>query len=53
MKYNMNTFINAYIALYGGTKANARRIWRATDREYHGLIIASFKQNAHKAFYND
>ena len=50
---NMNIFINAYIALYGGTKDNARRVWRATDKEYHDLIIESFKQNAHKAFYND
>ena len=46
-------FINSYIALYGGTKANAIRVWRATDKEYHDLIIESFKQNAHKAFYND
>ena len=50
---NMNIFINAYIALYGGTKDNARRVWRATDKEYHDLIIESFKQNAHKSFYND
>ena len=50
---NMNIFINAYIALYGGTKDNARRVWRATDKEYHDLIIVAFKQNAHKAFYND
>ena len=46
-------FINAYIALYGGTKDNARRVWRATDKKYHDLIIESFKQNAHEAFYND
>ena len=50
---NMNIFINAYIALYGGTKDNARRVWRATDKKYHDLIIESFKQNAHEAFYND
>ena len=49
----MNTFINAYIALYGGTKDNARQVWRATDKEYHDSIIESFKQNARKAFYND
>ena len=49
----MKQFINAYIALYGGTKDNARRVWRATDKEYHDLIIYEFKQNAHKAFYND
>ena len=49
----MNIFVNAYIALYGGTKDNARRVWRATDKEYHDLIIESFKQNAHEAFYND
>ena len=46
----MNIFINAYIALYGGTKDNARRVWRATDKEYHDLIIESFKQNAHESF---
>ena len=49
----MNIFINAYIALYGGTKDNARRVWRTTDKKYHDLIIESFKQNSHKAFYND
>jgi hypothetical protein len=53
MRDNMNIFINAYIALYGGTKGNACKIWRATDKEYHDLIIDSFKQNAHAAFYND
>ena len=52
-KANMNAFINAYIALYAGTKDNARRVYRATDKEYHDLIIESFKQNARKAFYND
>lgn len=31
-KANMNVFINAYIALYGGTKDNARRVYRATDK---------------------
>ena len=50
---NMNSFINAYIALYGGTKDNARRVWRVTDKEYHDLIIYSFRANARKAFYND
>lgn len=49
----MNSFINAYIALYGVTKDNARKVWRATNKKYHDLIIESFKQNARKAFYND
>ena len=49
----MNVFINAYVALYCGTKDSARRIWCSTDKEYHDLIIESFKQNARKAFYED
>ena len=52
-EYCESHFINAYRALYGGTKDNARRVWRATDKEYHDLIIESFKQNAREAFYND
>lgn len=49
----MGKFIMAYIAMYGGTKDHARKVWYNTDKVYHDLIIESSNNDARKSFYND
>lgn len=44
----MNAFIDAYVALYGGTKDNARQVWRNTNTRYHHLVNYLFLQKEDK-----
>lgn len=49
----MNEFITAYIAVYGGTKKAAAKVWRETNLKYHQAVIESFKHDARAGFYED
>lgn len=46
-------FKDAYIAMFGGTKKDATRVYKITDDDYHKEVIGWFKQNAFVAFYED
>ena len=53
MNNSMNEFITAYIAVYGGTKKAAAKVWRETNLKYHQAVIESFKHDARAGFYED
>ena len=52
-----NTFIDAYVWLYGSTKKTAERIYRTAigcgDYRYVKEVIACFENNSKQSFYND
>lgn len=47
------TFIDAYIATFGGTKKNANEVYKNSTKEYRKEVINGFFHNAKIAFYND
>lgn len=49
----MEKFIDAYRWMYGGTKKNAREIYRKADPDYIALIIKAYEQQNRMAFYDD
>ena len=47
------TFVDAYIAMFGGTKKNAIEVYKNSTKEYKKELISGFLFNAKTAFYND
>lgn len=46
-------FITAYVALYGGTKKSALKVYERADKSYISAIIYAFKRMCKNIFYED
>lgn len=49
----MNKFITAYCWMFGGTKTEAKIIFKCADQEYIKLIIDIYNKQTQKSFYED